>query len=499
VALLETTLAHRRPRKRKKRENRRDCGNVVAVNQAVQTERLGFHVLTKPIGPICNLDCRYCFYLEKQKLYPQETQWRMSDAVLEEYIRQYIEEQPGPEIYFAWQGGEPTLLGVEFFEKVIRLQAKHAGSKKISNTLQTNGVLLDDHWGEFLAQYQFLVGLSIDGPRECHDRFRIDKGGKPTFDAVMRGLNVLKKHRVDFNTLTVVHRANASHPLEVYRFLKETGSGFIQFIPLVERTNTRPVENIGTLDARSTSSLANLGSARVSRAVFGVSPNNLRDVSPEATAIPQESTPGLDFAEPPEPGGSGCAPAPVTEESVEPEQYGLFLSTIFDEWVRRDVGRVFVQLFDVALGNWMGLGSSLCVFAEKCGAALAIEHNGDLYSCDHYVYPKYRLGNILNQSLGAMAASPAQTKFGDAKFDSLPAYCRRCEVRFACNGECPKHRFMRTPDGEEGLNYLCPAYKMFFNHINPCMRVMGQLLENGQAAADIMQMFDPASREAPKS
>jgi uncharacterized protein len=413
------------------------------MNETIQTgARRGFHVLTKPIGPICNLGCRYCFYLEKEKLYPEESQWRMSDAVLEEYIRQCIQDQPGPEIYFAWQGGEPTLLGVEFFAKVVQLQRKYAADKIISNALQTNGTLLDDHWCEFLATHKFLVGLSMDGPRELHDKYRVDKGQKPTFDAVMRGLGLLKKHGVDFNTLTVVHRANARQPLEVYRFLKQTGSGFIQFIPLVERA-----------------------------------------------APAQAQTPGLDFAEPPEPGGTSGPTSPVTDESVEAEQYGRFLCAIFDEWVRRDVGRVFVQLFDVALGNWMGLGSSLCVFAEKCGAALAIEHNGDLYSCDHYVYPKYRLGNILNQSLGAMAASPAQTKFGDAKFDSLPAYCRKCEVRFACNGECPKHRFIRTPDGEEGLNYLCPAYKNFFNHIDPYMRVMGQLLENNQAAADIMEMF----------
>ncbi|MGD1085951.1 MAG: anaerobic sulfatase maturase [Verrucomicrobiota bacterium] len=401
----------------------------------------GFHALTKPVGPICNLECRYCFYLEKEKLYPEERQWRMSDAVLEAYIRQYIEGQPGPEIYFAWQGGEPTLLGVEFFQRAVQLQRKHAGDKIISNALQTNGTLLDDAWCGFLAEEKFLVGLSIDGPREAHDRYRVDKGGKPTFDAVMRGLGLLKKHGVEFNTLTVVHRANAGRPVEVYRFLKEIGSGFLQFIPLVERA-----------------------------------------------AAGRSETPGLEFAEPPEPGQTGGPAAPVTEESVEAEQYGEFLCAIFDEWVRRDVGRVFVQLFDVALGNWMGLGSSLCVFAEKCGAALALEHNGDLYSCDHYVYPKYRLGNILNQELGAMAGSAAQRKFGDAKFDSLPGYCRKCEVRFACNGECPKHRFMRTPDGEEGLNYLCPAYKRFFHHADPAMRTMAQLLMSNRAASDIMEM-----------
>jgi len=316
----------------------------------------GFHVLTKPIGPICNLDCRYCFYLEKEKLYPNERQWRMSDEMLEEYIRQYIQDQPVPEINFAWQGGEPTLLGMEFFRKVVELQQKYAGGRKISNALQTNGTLLDNEWCEFLAAHKFLIGLSIDGPRELHDQYRVDKRQKPTFDAVMRGLELLRRHKVDFNTLTVVNRANSQQPLEIYRFLKEIGSEFLQFIPLVERR-----------------------------------------------ASAQSKTPGFDFAEPPEPGHPGDPQSPVTEWSVEAKPYGNFLCVIFDEWVRQDVGRVFVQLFDAALGNWMELGSSLCVFAEKCGAALAIEHNGDLYSCDHYVYPKYHLGNILNQSLGGMA------------------------------------------------------------------------------------------------
>jgi uncharacterized protein len=405
----------------------------------------GFHVLTKPIGPICNLDCRYCFYLEKEKLYPGEHPWRMSDAALEEYIRQYIQDQAVTEVHFAWQGGEPTLLGVPFFRKAVELQRKHAGGKKISNALQTNGTLLDDEWCDFLAAHKFLVGLSIDGPRKLHDRYRVDKRENSTFDAVLRGLELLRKHQVDFNTLTVVNRANSQQPLEVYRFLKGIGSEFLQFIPLVER---------------------------------------------QASA--QAKTLGFDFAEPPEPGNPNAQPSLVTEWSVEAEQYGNFLCAIFDEWVRKDVGRVFVQLFDVALGNWMGLGSSLCVFAEKCGAALAIEHNGDLYSCDHYVYPQYHLGNILNQSLGGMVRSDRQTKFGNDKFDSLPQYCRKCEVRFTCNGECPKHRFIKTPDGEDGLNYLCPAYKQFFNHIDPAMRTMARLLRNGHAAADIMKT--PANR-----
>ncbi|HLP77146.1 MAG TPA: anaerobic sulfatase maturase [Candidatus Paceibacterota bacterium] len=423
--------------------------NVVELNPSDSNRAAqGFHVLTKPIGPICNLDCRYCFYLEKEKLYPNESRWRMSDDVLAEYVRQYIQDQPGPEIHFAWQGGEPTLLGVEFFRKVVTLQQSFAGGKKISNALQTNGTLLDDEWCEFLASQHFLVGLSIDGPRELHDQYRVDKRQKPTFDAVMRGLELLKKHQVEFNTLTVVNRSNSQWPLEVYRFLKETGSGFIQFIPLVER------------EAASAS-------------------------APEK----------FNFAAPPAPGWAGDSV--VTPWSVEADTYGAFLCAIFDEWVRKDVGRVFVQLFDVALGNWMGLGSSLCVFAEKCGAAVAMEHNGDLYSCDHYVYPQYRLGNILNRSLGEMVRSEAQLRFGSDKFDALPAYCRKCEVRFACNGECPKHRFIRTPEGETGLNYLCAAYKCFFRHIDPHMRAMADLLRNGYAAADIMKLIVAGKPERP--
>ena len=407
-----------------------------------------FHLLTKPVGPICNLDCKYCFYLEKEKLYPGETEWRMSDAVLTKYIRQYILSQPTAEIHFAWQGGEPTLLGVDFFRKVVALQQQFADGKTIFNAIQTNGTLLDDEWCEFLAAHKFLVGLSIDGPAELHDQCRVDKRQQPTFAAVMRGLDLLKKYGVDFNTLTVVNRSNSQSPLEVYGFLKSIGSQFLQFIPLVERA----------------------------------APAAMR-------------TAGYDFAAPPHGGGDVLSQLQVTPWSVEAEQYGKFLCAIFDEWVRRDVGTTFVQLFDVALGNWMGLGSSLCVFAEKCGAALAIEHNGDVFSCDHYVYPDWKLGNVMNQSLGVMVNSPLQIKFGDDKSDSLPKFCRECEVRFACNGECPKHRFIQTPDGEAGLNYLCAAYKKFFNHIDPHMKTMARLLENNRAPAEIMAML---ANQAPR-
>lgn len=407
-----------------------------------------FHVMAKPIGPICNLDCKYCFYLEKEHLYPSNTNWSMRDDVLEAYIRQYIEAQSVPVVAFAWQGGEPTLLGVDYFRKIVSLQKKHGGGKRIENAFQTNGVLLDDEWGEFLAENRFLVGLSIDGPRERHDRYRVDKGGHATFDKVMRGLGCLKRHGVEFNTLTVVQRDNSYHPLEVYRFLKEVGSGFMQFIPIVERIAEFPPADGLTL------------------------------IGP---GFPAQAT--------------------VSAWSVEAVQYGRFLSDIFDEWVRRDVGRYYVQIFDVALQSWLGMQPSLCVFRETCGSAMAIEHNGDLYSCDHYVYPENRLGNITESPLEVLVNSPRQRRFGQDKCDTLPRYCVECEVRFACNGECPKHRFIRTPDGEEGLNYLCAGYKLFFKHIDPYMTFMAEELRQQRAPANVMdwvrQLEQRASRTKP--
>lgn len=353
--------------------------------------------------------------------------------MLESYIRQYIEAQDVPQITFAWQGGEPTLLGVQFFQKVVDLERKYANGKRIDNAFQTNGILLDDRWGELLAQNRFLVGLSIDGPQDLHDHYRVDKGGQPTFKRVMRGLGYLKKHGVEFNTLTVVQGHNSRQPLEVYRFLKEAGSGFMQFIPIVERVAQTPA------------------------------PDGLVLISPSSDAV-----------------------AKVSEWSVEPIQYGKFLCAIFDEWVRNDVGRYFVQVFDVALESWMGYEPSLCVFRETCGSAMVIEHNGDLYSCDHFVYPENRLGNILERPLASLVNSPQQREFGLDKRAALPRYCRECEVRFACNGECPKHRFIRTPDGEEGLNYLCAGYKIFFKHIDPYMKFMAGELRQGRAPANVM-------------
>ncbi|MDA0334647.1 MAG: anaerobic sulfatase-maturation protein [bacterium] len=390
--------------------------------------------MAKPSGSVCNIDCEYCFYLEKEKLYPDaKRDWRMSDEVLERYVRQYIEAQDVPSAGFAWQGGEPTLMGVDFYRRAVELQKQYANGKEITNAFQTNGILLDDEWGEFLADNDFLVGLSIDGPRQLHDRYRVDKGQKPTFDRVVGGLEVLKKHKVEFNTLTVLQNHNADHPLEVYHFLKEIGSGYMQFIPIVER-------------------------------LAGDEPED-----------------GLELVHPDYDGK-----AKVTRWSVAPTQYGRFLCTVFDEWVRQDVGQTFVQIFDVSLGSWLGQDASLCIFAETCGSALIIEHNGDLYSCDHFVYPEHNLGNVRDLSIREMVASPEQRKFGQDKADLLPRYCRECDFRTACNGGCPKHRFEPTPHGESGLNYLCKGYKMYFGHIGPYMEVMANLLRQRQPAAGVM-------------
>jgi uncharacterized protein len=393
-----------------------------------------FHVMAKPIGPICNLDCKYCFYLEKEVLYPQTEKWAMREEVLDSYIRQYIEAHDMPVVNFAWQGGEPTLLGVEYFRRLVEIQAKYANGKRITNAFQTNGILLSDSWAELFLKHQFLIGISIDGPRELHDTYRVDKGGQPTFDRVMRGIELLKRHKVEFNTLTTVHRANSVAPLEVYRFLRENGSGFMQFIPIVER-----VAQTATADGLQLISPDFMGSAKVS------------------------------------------------PWSVEPRQFGVFLCAIFDEWVRKDVGRTFVQLFDISLEMWSGMEASLCVFRKKCGGALALEHGGDLYSCDHFVYPENRLGNIMDSPLADLVRLPQQQHFGDAKEATLPKYCRECDVRFACNGECPKHRFLKTPDGESGLNYLCAGYKAFFHHVDPHMRFMAAELAAGRAPANVMR------------
>ncbi len=400
-----------------------------------------FQIMVKPIGPVCNLRCGYCYYLEKQSLYPSSSSFRMSDDVLERFVREYLAALDMPEIVFAWQGGEPLLMGIPFFERVVALQQQYGAGKRISNALQTNCTLLDDDWCRFFKQHGFLIGASIDGPPELHNRYRLYPDGTPSFDAVVRGVKLLLQHEVDFNALTVISSANQRQPLEVYHFLKELGVTFMQFIPLVERM---PDDEARTL--------------------------------------------GLDLAEPPAPGRAPARPR-VTEWSVNARVFGEFLIRIFDEWVRQDVGRVFVQYFDVALGSWAGQGGALCVFAERCGTALVLEHNGDLYACDHYVYPDQRLGNIMETPLVEMVHSPRQCAFGDSKCDALTRTCRACPVRFACNGDCLKHRFCMAPSGELGHSYLCQGLKRFFTHIDPYMKMMADLLRHGRPPADIMHML----------
>lgn len=395
---------------------------------------VSFQIMTKPHGPVCNLNCTYCYYLEKKKLYPQVRDFRMDEELLERYVRQYIESQDVPVVTFTWQGGEPTLMGIDFYKRALALQQQYRNGKKIENAFQTNGTLITEDWCRLFHDHNFLVGISIDGPREIHDMHRTNVAGKASFDQVMAAIDLFKKFRVEFNTLSVVHKDNARHAAKIYRFLKDTGSGFIQFIPIVERMYLQAGED------------------------------EIRLVGPEQRAATQ-----------------------VTPWSVDPVEFGEFLITIFDEWVRNDVGRYFVQIFDVTLANWVGEHPGLCIFSETCGNAMVLEHNGDLYACDHYVYAHHRLGNIRNATIRGMAQSAQQFTFGQNKLLKLPAFCIHCEYRFACHGECPKHRFERTPDGEYGLNYLCPAYKMFFAYVHPYMQFMGDELAAKRAPANVMQ------------
>ena len=403
-----------------------------------------FHLLSKPTGAICNLDCKYCFFLSKEMLYPGD-RFRMSDELLDTYIRQLLEAHPQQEVNVAWQGGEPTLMGLDFFRRSVEYVKKYRKpGQTILHTMQTNGTLLTDEWCAFFKENNFLIGLSVDGPKEMHDTYRVNKGGAGSFDQVMRGWELLRKHDVDFNILCTIHAANADHPIEVYRFFRdELQAKYMQFIPIVERT---------TQDFLP---LANLG--------WGARAGSDRPLYTQHGGL-------------------------VTERSVGAEQFGRFLIAIFDEWVRRDVGKVFVQTFDVSLGSWLGQ-HNLCIFSPTCGNALALEHNGDMYSCDHYVEPEYRLGNFLETPLAEMVASDRQRAFGQHKLDSLPKYCRECDVKFACYGECPRNRFITTPDGEPGLNYLCAGYKLFFHHIDPAMKTMAGLLQRGRWADEIMQMY----------
>lgn len=440
----------------------------------VEFQKRGLHVMSKPIGPICNLDCEYCYYLHKEELYPQGESWRMPGETLDQYIQQYIAAQPekAPEVTFAWQGGEPTLLGVKFFQRIVELQTQHARQgQKIVNTLQTNGVLLNDEWCEFFKDNEFLIGLSIDGPAEFHDRYRYDKQGNPTFDAVLRGLKLLQRFKVEYNVLVVVNRHNGDHGRRVYTYLRDNGVEFVQFIPIVERrgVGVHAEEDLPIVELSSDTNQPASNAPASKQPV----------VETTATDTPREIQ------------------ALVSSRSVLPEQFGKFLVEVFDEWVRRDVGRVFVQIFDQALSAWCGVEPSLCIFRRECGRALAVEHNGDLYSCDHFVEPEYRLGNILELPIIELANSPRQQQFGKDKHETLPQYCHDCEVQFACNGECPKNRFIDTPDGESGLNYLCGGYRLFFNHIDPIMKRMAAEVKNGRPAATVMmQLRSPARAQA---
>jgi len=415
---------------------------------------IAFHLLAKPTGAVCNLDCKYCFFLSKEALYPG-SHFRMTDEVQETYIRQLLaSHQRAPEVNIAWQGGEPTLMGLDFFKRSVVLaeQYKQPG-QRILHTMQTNGTKLDDEWCAFFKEHNFLIGLSVDGTEEMHDAYRVDKGGKGTFRQVMRGWDVLQKHGVDTNILTTVHAANADHPLELYRFFRDDmGVQFIQFIPILERATAEmlPAANTGWGDSGD-----------------GPRPLYVQDGSL------------------------------VTERSVGARQYGRFLIDIFEEWVRKDMGQVYVQMFDVALGSWVGQ-HNLCVFSPTCGNALALEHTGDLYACDHYVEPDYLLGNIQETPMIELVASDQQRKFGQDKMDTLPQYCQQCEVRFACHGGCPRNRFISTPDGEPGLNYLCEGYKAFFKHVDQPMRIMADLLRQDRAPSEIMRWYaaEDAKREA---
>ncbi|MDR5785219.1 anaerobic sulfatase maturase [Caballeronia sp. LP003] len=388
-----------------------------------------FHAMAKPVGSTCNIDCAYCYYLHKEHLLHQHRGDRMELSMLERYIRQYIEAQNGEEIIFSWQGGEPTMLGLDFFRDIVVMQQAYAPEgRRVLNDLQTNGTLLNDEWCQFLKQHDFLVGISIDGPQALHDAFRRDRKGQPTFEKVMRGVDFLKKHEVKFNTLTVVNRVNAKRPLDVYRFLRnEMGSTYMQFIPCVE-------------------------------------PKNFQNVAPQHWSADAMPLLGSSAARP------GSEESVVTSWSVDPDDWGYFLSRTFDEWIKKDVGRVLVNLFETAVVQTMGKPAQTCVTAEFCGKALAVEHTGEVYSCDHYVYPEWSLGNIADTHLGTLAFSAQQQRFGYAKRDALPNYCKQCKHIKLCWGECPKNRFIRSPEGEPGLNYLCAGIRRFHDHAGPVLR-----------------------------
>ena len=414
-----------------------------------------FHLLAKPTGATCNLDCEYCFFLSKEMLYPG-SRFRMADELLEQYVRQVIEAQRVPHVTIAWQGGEPTMMGVDFFRRATaHVENYRRHGMTVEYTIQTNGTLIDDELAAFFKEQDYLVGISIDGPPAMHDAYRVDRGGAPTLERVRRGLERLQAHGVEYNVLTTLHHANADHPVEVYRFLRdECGARFMQFIPIIERLPAPRID--------------------VPLSELGLSPG-----------LAQQA-PWTSWRDRPLYRQEGSL---VTDRSITAEQYGRFLIGVFEEWVRHDIGEVYVQMFDVALANWIGEPPTLCIHSETCGTALALEHNGDLYSCDHFVEDAYRLGNIAETPMAELVASDQQRRFGLAKRDTLPRFCRECDVRFACHGGCPKDRFIETPDGEPGLNYLCAGYKAFFHHIDRPMQAMSSLLRAGRAPSELVGRY----------
>ena len=402
------------------------------MSKLFQHRPIAFNTMAKPIGSNCNLKCTYCYYDEKKNLFTSGDGNRMSDTLLERFIRQYINVQQVDVINFVWQGGEPLLLGLNYFKRIVELQQKHINGKRIENCIQTNGTLLNDDWVRFLKHHQFLVGISIDGAEHVHDHYRLFKDGSGSFVDVMKGIELLQKYQVEFNTLSVVNCYNSQFAEETYQFLTSIGSLYLQFIPVVERQVTTP------------------------------RPDNLLLTH------------------------DGVCDAKVTPWSVLPLDYGAFLISLFNQWVRNDVGRVFVQQFDATLANWVGENPGLCVFMPSCGDSMVVEHNGDVFSCDHFVYPEFKLGNINEATLFSLVQSTQQEQFGMRKFESLPGQCVACNFRFACHGECPKHRFLYDVNGEYGLNYLCEAYKMFFKYVTPYMDFMAQELRADRSPANVM-------------
>ena len=392
------------------------------------------YVMLKPAGAHCNLACKYCYYLEKNNLYQNSNRHLMSDEMLEQFTREYIEAQTMPQVLFTWHGGEPLMRSIDFYKKALALQKKYAHGKQIDNVIQTNGTLLTDEWCEFFAKNHWLVGISIDGPQEYHDHYRVTPAGKPSWEKVMQGISLLKKHRVEWNAMAVVNAYNAEHPLEFYHFFRDNGCQYLQFTPIVERLTEHE-------DGRTLASLA-----------------DDREI-------------------------------PLADASVTPQQWGNFLCTIFDDWVRHDVGKTFVEIFDCTLANWMGVLPGICAYSKECGHAGVMEHNGDVYSCDHFVFPEYMLGNIREQSLIDMLYGEKQQAFSRLKHTSLPRQCKECDMEFACHGECPKNRFEKDKYGEPGLNYLCQGYYQYYSHVAPYMDFMKRELLAQRPPANIMNVL----------